>query len=495
MIAGRPRAWRPSLRLRLTAVFAGAMALLLAGLGLFVYSSFQTGLNRSLDQGLAARANDVRALVMQADSGLSSAGGGALTSAARGFAQVLRHDGRVLDATPGIASRSLLSQSQLARAHVGATLVGSQAIGAGVDARLLAVPVTAQGQRLIVVVGSDLRDHAAALADLRALLLLGGPIALLIASALGYALSALALRSVERMRRRAHALSVTEPGHRLPVPRTGDELSRLATTLNEMHVRNEAAYERQRRFVADASHELRAPLAVLRAELEVALTGPASVRALRSASASALEEADHLARLTQDLLTLAQVDDGRLSLELEDVSVVDAFARAKRRFDQRCRAEHRDLVASAPDDLFVRADSLRVDQVLANLVDNALRHGAGTVVLSASRDGDRVELHVADDGAGFDEKFLPAAFERFTQPDEGRARDGAGLGLAIVLSVARAHGGDAHAINRPGGGADAWIELPRAAVRSARSAPDRGPSRGGAEPLRTMGRPAAASNR
>jgi signal transduction histidine kinase len=349
-------------------------------------------------------------------------------------------------------------------------MIGSQAIGGGVSARLLAVPVTAQGQRLIVVVGSDLRDHATALSDLRALLLLGGPIALLIASTLGYALSALALRSVERMRRRAHGLSVTEPGHRLPVPRTGDELARLATTLNEMHVRNEAAYERQRRFVADASHELRAPLAVLRAELEVALTGPASVSALRGASTSALEEADHLARLTQDLLTLAQVDEGRLSLELTDVSVAEAFSRVKRRFDQRCRAERRDLFASAPDDLLVRADALRVDQVLANLVDNALRHGAGTIVLSATCDGDRVELHVADDGAGFDESFLPTAFERFTQPDEGRGRDGAGLGLSIVLSVARAHGGDAHVVNRPGGGADAWVELARAGAPSASDA-------------------------
>jgi signal transduction histidine kinase len=449
------------------------MALLLAGLALFVYSSFQTGLNKSLDQGLAARANDVRALVMQADSGLSSAGAGALTSAARGFAQVLTADGRVLDATPGVASRPLLSQPQLARATVRGTMVSSQPIGAGIDARLLAVPVAAQGQRLIVVVGSDLRDHTTALADLRALLLLGGPIALLIASTLGYALSALALRSVELMRRRARALSVTAPGHRLPVPRTGDELSRLATTLNEMHVRNEAAYERQRRFVADASHELRAPLAVLRAELEVALTGPPSVSALRSASASALEEADHLARLTQDLLTLAQVDEGRLSLELTDVSVVEAFSRVKRRFDQRSRTEHRDLFASAPNDLFVRADALRVDQVLSNLVDNALRHGAGTVVLSANRDGDRVELHIADEGAGFDEQFLPAAFERFTQPAQGRVPEGAGLGLSIVLSVARAHGGDAHAVNRPGGGADTWIELPRAAERSAA---DRRPS-------------------
>jgi signal transduction histidine kinase len=301
-------------------------------------------------------------------------------------------------------------------------------------------------------------------------MLLGGPVALVLASLLGYGVSALSLRSVEGMRRQAKRLSVAEPGRRLAVPAAHDEMQRLALTLNEMLDRNYAAFAKERRFVADASHELRAPLAVLRAELEVALTGPASVRALRSASASALEEADHLARLTQDLLTLAQVDDGRLSLELEDVSVVDAFARAKRRFDQRCRAEHRDLVASAPDDLFVRADSLRVDQVLANLVDNALRHGAGTVVLSASRDGDRVELHVADDGAGFDERFLPAAFERFTRPDEGRARDGAGLGLSIVLSVARAHGGDAHAINRPGGGADAWIELLRGGERSAATA-------------------------
>ncbi len=247
------------------------------------------------------------------------------------------------------------------------------------------------------------------------------------------------------------------------MPASHDELRRLALTLNEMLDRDEVAFAREQRFVVDASHELRSPLAVLKAELELALAGEGSNRELRAALASADAETDRLAHLARDLLTLAQADHGELPIEPTRLPVRAVIESVRRRFAERARAEGRTIVVSVPDELTIYADSLRVEQALSNLLDNALRHGQGTVVLFAHRDGGIVSLHVADSGPGFPEGFLDAAFERFSRPDAGRSVEGTGLGLSIVRSIARAHGGEAHVGNLVSGGADVWISLPETA--------------------------------
>jgi signal transduction histidine kinase len=461
----------PSLRLKITLVFAAAMGLLLGGLGLFVYARFQAGLDDSLKQGLRSRSNDVRALVQQADTGLADARGARLDGAGTGFAQILKPGGEVLDQTPGIPRRAIPNHRDIARARRGPIFVVGRVAGLAGPVRLLVTPVRAQDESLLVIVGVSLQSRAAALNDLRALMLLGGPVALLLASLLGYGVSALSLRSVEAMRRQATRLSVTEPGRRLPVPAARDELQRLALTLNEMLDRNESAFARERRFVADASHELRSPLAVLKTELEVALTGDSSERELRAALASANIEADRVAHLARDLLTLAQADHGELPIEPTPVHVREVAEHVRQRFAHRARREGRIVVVSVPDEVTIQADPLRVEQALSNLVDNALRHGADTVVLFVDRHDGTVDLHVADDGPGFPEDFLTVAFERFSRPDLGRTVQGTGLGLSIVRSIARAHGGEAHIANRISGGADAWISLPETAVRPPASGP------------------------
>jgi two-component system OmpR family sensor kinase len=464
----------PSLRLKLSAAFAGAMAALFIGLGLFVYSSFKAGLDGSVNGGLRSRAGDVSALITQADSGLSSSRPRALGAPVRGFAQVVRADGSVLDATPGMPSNSLVAPAQL-KGITGPRLLDRRVAGIpDGPVRLLAVPVHAQGESLVVIVGTSLRDRSSALQDLAGLLALGGPVALALASLLGYAVAAFSLRSVEAMRRRSSELSVTQPGARLPVPPARDELQRLALTLNEMLERNERAFDRERRFVADASHELRTPLAVLKAELEVALTGEGSASELRQALASADGEADRVIGLAQDLLTIAQTDHGGLPVEPEGVIVRLLLDRIRLRFARRAASLGRIIIASAPENLWIHADPRRLEQALGNLVDNALLHGEGTIVLFAEREGRCVNLHVADSGPGLAEAFLPIAFDRFSRPDAGRTREGAGLGLAIVRSVARAHGGEAHAKNRASGGGEFWLALPQG-VTSARVKDPRAP--------------------
>jgi heavy metal sensor kinase len=478
---------RLGLRLKVTLAFALAMALLLGALGMFVYLNFQSSLDHSLNQGLRSRAEDVRALVMQSDSGLRQAGQTSLAAPGERFAQILTVNGKVLDGTASLPHQAILSHAQLLRANAGPTLVSSTRIaGSSETSRLLAIPVQAQDQHMIVVVGTSLHQRDSALAELRTLLVLGGPVALALACLLGYGVAALALRSVESMRRRALRVSIADPGQRLPVPPGNDELARLARTLNEMLARNEVAFARERSFVADASHELRSPLAILRAELDVALMGQSSREELRVAVASAVEETDRLSALAEDLLTLAQADEGNLPIKRELVEVDALFERVGERFAQQAREAGATIETSAPSAMRVGADPRRLEQALANLIDNALRHGARTIHVRAERRGGPVELHVGDDGPGFPAEFLEIAFERFARADRSRTSPGAGLGLSIVRSIARAHGGEAFVANGAPGGAHVWISIP--------DAPPDSPAAEGSSP-EERSRPASLSAR
>jgi signal transduction histidine kinase len=270
----------------------------------------------------------------------------------------------------------------------------------------------------------------------------------------GYGLAAAALRPVEAMRRRAAAISADTPGRRLPVPPADDELSALAVTLNEMLARLEAAFEHERRFVADASHELRTPLALLRTELEVALRRPRSREELQAAVRSAAEETERLVRLAEDLLLIARADEGALPIRREPTPAAELLERVRGRFAGRAETLGRELRVEPADGVVVDADPARIEQALGNLVDNALQHGAGAITLSARPHGGRVRLHVADEGAGFPTGFADRAFDRFSRADDARSERGSGLGLSIVALIAAAHGGSAHI-----DGADVWVEL------------------------------------
>jgi signal transduction histidine kinase len=222
--------------------------------------------------------------------------------------------------------------------------------------------------------------------------------------------------------------------------------------------RLDAGLRRERRFVADAGHELRTPLALLQTELELALRRPRSLDELERALRSAAEEVDRLARLADDLLVLASTADGRLPLQTTTFAAGELLAGVARRFRPRAEAAGRALETVSPPDLVLSADRLRLEQALGNLVDNALRHGDGTVRVEAASDGSGVALRVSDGGAGFPAGLLPRAFERFSRADEARSRGGAGLGLAIVEAVAHAHGGRAEAVTD--GGAVVAVRIP-----------------------------------
>jgi len=453
---------RLPIRLRVAAAFAVAMAVVLAGTGAFVYARLGTDLNRALDQELRLRAQDLSALVEDSRGSLSASAGSGLVERGESFAQLLDRNGQIVEATPPLDSRALLEPSEVEAAQRADLFVDRPSVpGLDEPARLLAIPVRRGNEQLILVVGATRENRAEALRSLRNEFLIVGPIALLLATGIGYLLAGAGLRTVETMRRRAATISAERPGERLPVPPTHDELERLGLTLNEMLDRLEKALERERGFVAEASHELRTPLALLRAELDYALRQADTEQELREAVRAASDETDRLAQLADGLLLIASSEHDKLRLRRESLTVADIFGSVRNRFLWRADEAGRTIEVEAPGDLRVAADRLRLEQALGNLVDNALRHGEGTVVLGGRAVDGAIELHVRDGGRGFADNFLPRAFERFSRPDESRSGTGAGLGLAIVDAITLAHGGRAHAENSPGGGADVWMALPR----------------------------------
>jgi two-component system OmpR family sensor kinase len=453
---------RLPVRWRLTLAFALVMAVVLAATGLFVHQRQESTLDGAIDRALRARADDVAALAQQSESGLGEARPGA-SGRRPEVAQLIDASGRVLDRTPGASASPLLSSAEMSAARSGRAVMTQVTVAGDEPVRLLAEPIDAQGQRMLVVVGQSLEERDRALDQLGDVLLLGGPAALLLASLAGYLLTGAALRPVEAMRTRAAAMSATDLDERLPSAGGNDELGRLGRTLNEMLARVHASVARERTFFSDASHELRSPLAMLRTELELVgrerPTGPALQRAV----GSAIEETDRLSRLADDLLLLARADDHQLALRRGDASAAellhDAADRARRHAAARGVSVTVDGTPAADADVDVDVDVDRIAQALDNLLANAVRHAGSEVRLCARARRGLVELHVTDDGPGFPPEFLPRAWERFARADAARTDEGVGLGLAIVRAIAVAHGGRADAANRAGGGADVWIAL------------------------------------
>jgi signal transduction histidine kinase len=235
---------------------------------------------------------------------------------------------------------------------------------------------------------------------------------------------------------------------------------RLGETLNQMLARLEASFERERRFVADAGHEMRTPLAVLKTELEAALRAGGSDAAARQSLVAAIEEVDHLAQLAEDLLLIARAAEGRLPVRPEPVELRQLLEQARERFIDRAREQRREIAVHAPEGLEGRLDPLRLRQALGNLVDNALRHAAGDVELAARKQEDGVRIEVSDQGPGFPDELVPRAFERFGRSDGARARGGTGLGLAIVRAIAEAHGGTAAIADGGSSGATVRLDFP-----------------------------------
>jgi two-component system, OmpR family, sensor kinase len=431
------------------------MVLVLVGAGLFVYLRLQADLDDSVNAHLRARTDAVAAR----QSGAHPAGvpGVSLGDTEESFVQVLTPAGRILDAA-GRARAPALTPSESRRAARGT--VGVERTLPGIDgaARVLARPADSDSGPVVVAAGESLNDRNEALEGVITSFAVGGPVAMLLASGIGYLLATAGLVPVEAMRRRAREVSLSRADERLPLPAARDEVRRLGETLNEMLDRLRGSFERERRFVADASHELRTPIAVVKTELEGALhTGDYGPQ-VREALVAAVGECDRLAQLAEDLLVIARASEGELPVRREALEVRPLLEGVRDRFVDRAAQHGRRIRIDADCDQRLSGDPLRVRQALSNLVDNALRHGGGEIVLSCRCASTGAELEVSDQGPGFAPDIAERAFERFARGDRARGQGGSGLGLAMVRAVARAHGG--RALIAPGNGATVRVWLP-----------------------------------
>ena len=314
----------------------------------------------------------------------------------------------------------------------------------------------------VLVVANSLVAVADTTRRLLVLLAVAIPVAVTSSIAFGYALARRALRPIDRMTSDAAAIGADDAGRRLELPPTDDEVGRLGRTLNGMLDRLHHAMAEQQRFTADASHELRTPLAILQSEIDVALRAPETSESARTALRSMREEVVRMTRLVDSLLTLMRADEGGLELVGGDVDLADVARIVRNRFAGGATSSGARITVDA-EPVVVWGDSDRLDQLLTNLIDNALKYAPGEVrVEIRPDDASHAMVEVSDDGPGIPEQDLEHIFDRFYRVDKARTRSagGAGLGLAICREIVLAHHGQIHADNRPDGGAIFRVRLP-----------------------------------
>jgi signal transduction histidine kinase len=332
--------------------------------------------------------------------------------------------------------------------------------GLSSDARLLAKSDDVNGQTYVVVTGVDLRALHATTGRLVTILAVAAAALAAIVAGGAWLLIGAALRPVHRLTAEADEISRVDVARRLPDPGTDDEIGELARTLNAMLARLAVSFERERAFVDDASHELRSPLAVLQTELELALSGPASPVAQRAALVSALEETRRLVQLAEDLLVLSRASAGQLPTRHTALDVAAVARTAVERLVGSRSGVSMQVTGAAN----AVTDPDRLEQILTNLLTNALRYAHSEVQVDVRVTDGQAELVVADDGPGFAQDFVPRAFDRFSQSDPARSRaasGGSGLGLAIVAALCASLGATVVATNEgPDGGALVRVTLP-----------------------------------
>ncbi|MDT5323403.1 MAG: hypothetical protein QOF25_555 [Mycobacterium sp.] len=462
-----PSWWRRlSLRARLTAAATIVIAVGMAAAAALLVWRVDSVLAANLDANLTQQVHEVAADVAKGDANprvARSAGESTVLQVVDGAGNVISSSGDI-DGEPRLFFISPATDAPALGTVISSALDGPY--------RVAAVAVTSPSGPATVYVGSPMTPLKDSGSELGAALIFGVPTMVALLALVGWLLVGRALRPVDVIRRQAAAIPGTDLQQRLDVPASDDELGRLAQTFNDLLERIAIAADRQRRFVADAAHELRTPLATLRARLEIDLRHPpegegnAKIADTRQLS---LQQVTRLAALVDDLLQLARLDaDPRLHrrpIDLDDL-VWETVREAR-----EGGAPHLDTTGISP--VRVLGDPVALHRVIRNLIRNAVRYADQTVTVRLFRDSPPAGIHasasaggiamliIADDGPGIPLADRERVFERFVRLDEGRTRDagGTGLGLAIVADIVTAHGGRVRIDdNHPG--AKVWVELP-----------------------------------
>ncbi|WP_417235191.1 ATP-binding protein [Arthrobacter sp.] len=436
-----------------SAVAIMSVALVLAGLVLLVV----------LRTTLVSNARDLAVeqlgtVVEQIQSGDSEGYAADMKDSGAEVAQVLGPDGTVVAATKGAIDVQLYGGPALApgKSYVSGTPGLTRLLDFD-DYMVAARGVSTPSGDVVVVVGAPTTIERDAVSTVGWILLVGVPVLLVLAGMLMWYLIGRALEPVERLRSTVAGITQRNLDGRVDLPNTGDEIDRLARTMNDMLARLQKADESQRRFVTDASHELRSPLASLVAGLEVAAADPTGRTWLDSAAMLQVQ-ALRMGSLIEDLLTLAKIDDSGSQLRMSDVDLDDVLHEEVRRV--RLVSKHRFDTSLVP--VRMTGDAHRLAQVFRNLVNNADRHAAQVIRVSLAVLDDEAIIRVDNDGDQIPEADRERVFDRFVRLDASRAREsgGSGLGLAISQEIVLAHGGNIHVADGPEGFTRLVVALP-----------------------------------
>lgn len=447
-VLSRLRSSLGTVRARTTglAVFVLALALVVGGVAMRTY--LRRSLTRNVRDAALLQARAVGDAVAEGDIDNPIDVG----SKEAEFVQVLDPTGRVIASSVNMKGRPPIAN--LGRRESREVTVPFE------DGPFLAVAAkAARGRRVYTVVfGRTLEHVTEPVGAVTGFLLFGIPILVIIAAATIWRVVGRALSPVEAIRAEVEGISTGDLDRRVPVPRSEDEIGRLARTMNVMLARLEASQARQRRFVSDASHELRSPVTTIRQHAEVAASHPDQTPVEELAEV-VLEEDLRLQALVEDLLLLTKIDEGTLTLHHEPVDLDDLL------FEEAVRLRSTTDVridTSAVSVGRVLGDRGQLAKLVRNLADNAARHSRGTVALALHQDDGVAVMSVDDDGRGIPPEDRKRVFERFVRLEEARDRDsgGSGLGLAIVAEIASAHGAEVSALDAPLGGARFEVRFP-----------------------------------
>lgn len=441
-------------RATIVSVLVVAGAMLLGGFALAAV--LKVSLTNSVGQSVQQRARDVAAEI--ADEDVEAAA--PTIDAAPGdstLVQVLSPAGDVLIASPSIVGEPPIVTG-ITPGRSPQTAEVSLPFVDGERYLVAVMTATAHDETVTVIAAQSLAPVANAYRTVLLLLLIGAPFLLAAVGLITWFAVGRGLASVDRIRSRVESIGGRDLDERVPVPAAKDEIARLAVTMNHMLARLESSAASQRQFIADASHELRSPLASMRASLDVAGLGDAD--GWSEAARVLGDEVDRMTRLVADLLLLAKADEGVLALRAEEVDVDDLVLEEARRL----RAQTAFEIIAHVEAVQILGDRARLAQALRNLVDNAARFAQHQLRFTVSRSADdaAVTIVVDDDGPGIPVAARDAVLRRFVRQDEHRARDhgGTGLGLAITSEIVRLHGGTLLIGDSDLGGAQVSIVLP-----------------------------------
>lgn len=461
-----------SIRFRLAAWYSTVLALSLAIFGVFTWFAVRETLFHAVDETLADRVEGVRRFMENQIGALS------VEEIRDEFKEhsVLGPGGdvfQVCDARGVWLYRSASLENDAVPIHLPATIPASGVVEnrtvAGTSLRFLSRSVMVLGKSYTIQVAAPTHELVEGLTGFKWALILLVPVVLLAATAGGWWMSRRALQPVDQVTATARSIGELNLSKRLPVPNTEDELQRLSETLNQMLERIEGAFRRMTQFTADASHELRTPVALIRTTSEVALRKHRSEPEYREALGEVHAESIRTSGLIDNLLTLARADAGKETLVRTPVDLGSLILEVSGQAEKLARQNGIALVCPAPEEIVtIDGDRGTLRRLFFILLDNAVKYtpSGGHIHVNIKSQLERVTVEFRDSGVGISEQDLPHIFERFYRSDKSRSRDsgGAGLGLSLAKWIVDAHGGLIEVESAPDSGSTFRVSLPKGRV-------------------------------